>query len=165
MKKEELRNVPTKNYIILGIVLLVSLGLVYYFHLWFKAYNENELSNRIMDKYMDNINYNELDNYLVENNNSIVYVSVLNDNDIREFEKKFKTLFRKKKIIHNVLYMDVTNDMLEFNHRYSNINVPAIMIFTDGELSIAYKIDPSDYDLNEIKDYINDAFRESELND
>lgn len=165
MKKEELRNVPTKNYIILGVVLLVSLGLVYYFHLWFKAYNENELSNKIMDKYMDNINYNELDNYLVENNNSIIYVSVLNNNEIREFEKKFRTLFRKKKIDNNVLYMDVTNDLMEFNHKYSNINVPSIMIFIDGELSIAYKIDPSDYDLNEIKNYINNAFIESEIDD
>lgn len=165
MKKEELRNVPTKNYIILVVVLLVSLGLVYYFHLWFKAYNENELSNRIMDKYMDNINYNELDNYLVENNNSVIYVSILNDKNIREFEKKFKTLFRKKKIVNNVLYMDVSNDLMAFNHRYSNINVPSIMIFTDGELSVAYKIDTDDYDLNEIKNYINDAFRESELDD
>lgn len=165
MKKEELRIVPRKNYIILAIVLLLSFGLVYYFHLWCIAYNDNKLNNPIMDKYMDNINYNELDNYLVENNYAIVYVSVLNNEEVRNFEKQFKLLFRKKKIIHNVLYMNVTDELDLFNKRYSNVIVPAIMIFSEGNFNIAYKINPSDYDINEIKDFINNAFRESELND
>ena len=165
MAKEELRKVSVKNYVILAIVLLVSLGLVYYFHLWYKAYSENKLSNKIMDKYMDNINYNELDNYLVENNNAIVYVSVLNNSEIREFEKDFKSVFKKKKIKHNVLYMDVTNDIDEFNKVYSNITIPSILVFNSGSLSISYKIDTSDYDLNEIKNYINNAILESELDD
>lgn len=165
MKKEELRKIPTKNYVMLAIILLVSLGLVYYFHLWYLAYNENKLGNRIMDKYMDNINYNELDNYLVENNSAIVYTSVLNDNDIREFEKQFKLLFKKKKIKYNLLYMDVTDDLDSFNYKYSNVGVPSLMIFSEGRLVIAYKINPINYDLSEIKEYINNAFRESELND
>lgn len=165
MKKEELRVVPLKNYIILSLVLLISLGLIYYFHLWCIAYNENKLSNRIMDKYMDNINYNELDNYLVENNYSVIYVSILNNDEIREFEKEFKTLFKKKKITTNVLYMDVTENLELFNRKFSNIGVPSLMIFSEGRLNIAYKIDPSNYNLNEIKDYINNAFRDSEEND
>lgn len=165
MKKEELRNIPSKNYIILVIILLISLGLVYYFHLWYRAYNENILSTSLMSKYLDNINYNELDNYLIENNSAIIYVSVLNNEKINKFEKEFKNLFKKKKIKYNLLYMDVTNDINSFNYSYSNVGVPSIMIFNNGKLSIVYKIDPNDYRLNEIKEYINNAFRESELND
>ncbi len=165
MKKEELRNVPIKNYIILAIVLLASLGLVYYFNLWYRAYNENKLSTSVVAKYMDNINYNELDNYLVENSNAIVYVSVLNNEEIKNFEKEFKNLFRRKKIKANILYMDISNDIDSFNYKYSNLSVPSIMIFNNGNMNIAYKIDTNNYDLNEIKDYINDAIRESELND
>ena len=34
--KEELRVIPKKNYIILGIVILVSLLIIYYFYKIFK---------------------------------------------------------------------------------------------------------------------------------
>ena len=44
------------------------------------------------------INYNELENYVVENPNTVVYVSILEDEDIREFEKKLKNKYKNKDI-------------------------------------------------------------------
>ena len=84
MKKEELRTIPTKNYIILGVVILVSILLLYYLYLWFDNYNETKLNMPILDKYMEVINYNELSDYLVENPDAIIYVSVLENSNIRE---------------------------------------------------------------------------------
>ena len=92
MKKDELRVIPIKNYIILGIVLLVSFLILYYLYLWHESYNESKLNVPILDKYMDVINYNELSDYLVENPDSIIYVSVLENSDIRSFEKKLKSV-------------------------------------------------------------------------
>lgn len=94
MKNDELRKIPTKNYIILGMVILVTLFILYYFYMWVDVYKESKINIPIMDKYMTVINYNELDNYVVENPNTIVYVSVLEDDKIREFEKQFKNKYR-----------------------------------------------------------------------
>ena len=85
--KEELRKVPVKNYIILGIVITVTMLVLYYFYMWVDVYKESKINIPIMDKYMTVINYNELDNYLVENPNTILYVSVLDNEEIRTFEK------------------------------------------------------------------------------
>ena len=60
---------------------------------------------------MEVINYNELDNYLVESPDAIIYVSVLENETIREFEKKFKDAFKKKEIDNSVLYMDITDEL------------------------------------------------------
>ena len=161
--KDELRKVSLKNYIILAIVLLVSIGLLYYFYLWYSAYRENKLSISIMDRYMDKINYNELDNYLIENNDAIIYVSILNDEEIRSFEKDFKSLFKKKYIKYKVLYMDVTSDIDEFNKRYNGIHIPSIMTYSDRVLDSVYEIDTDAYSLDSIKKYINSVVSDSEI--
>ena len=103
--KEELRKIPRKNYVILGVVILVSLLIVYYLYMWFTAYKSTKEGEVILDKYMTVINYNELDDYLVENPDGIIYVGILNDEDITKFEKKFKNSIKNNKINKEVLYL------------------------------------------------------------
>lgn len=175
--KEELRKVPFKNYIILGIVLLVSMFLLYYFYMWVDAYNESKLNKPIMDKYMEVINYNELDNYLIENPNTIIYVSVLENKEVRDFEKKFKKLFINNEIDNKILYLDITNEINDksvkemLKERYSInsvsiLNVPNIIVFDDGNLKTIYSISEDNYDIDRIKLFINNNkfSEEDELN-
>ena len=103
MSKSELRKIPMKNYIILGVVILVTMLILYYFYMWVDVYKESKINIPIMDKYMNVINYNELDNYIVENPDTIVYVSVLEDENIREFEKKFKIKYKNNQINNELL--------------------------------------------------------------
>ena len=130
MKKDALRVVPTKNYIILGVVLLFSFLLLYYLYLWFDNYNETKLNMPILD--------NELEDYLIENPNAIIYASVLENSDIREFEKKVKTAFRRHEITKEMLYMDITNDKVNKNDYMLGDNsiadVPVVMVFDNGAL-------------------------------
>lgn len=174
---KELRKIPLKNYIILGVVLIFTFLLVYYLYMWFDAYKETKLNMPILDKYMDVINYNELDNYLTENPNSIIYVSVLEDASIRNFEKKFKKLFKNNEITNTVLYLDITDVIKdkklkkEVKEKYSInavsiIDVPVIMIFDDGNLKSIYSISKENYDIDRIKVIINNVTfsDEDELN-
>ena len=87
MKKE--KEIPFKNYIILAVILIFTILLVVYLFNWQSIYQKNKLQESILDKYLMVINYNELDDYLVEDKEAIVYVSVLNDEKIRMFENKF----------------------------------------------------------------------------
>ena len=61
--------------------------------MWVDVYKESKINIPIMDRYMSVINYNELDNYIVENPDTIVYVSVLENEKIREFEKQLKNKY------------------------------------------------------------------------
>ena len=97
MKKE--KEISFKNYIILAVILIFTILLVVYLFNWQSIYQKNKLQEPILDKYLMVINYNELDDYLVENKEAIVYVSVLNDEKIRMFENKFKNLIIKNDLI------------------------------------------------------------------
>ena len=173
MSKSELRKIPIKNYIILGIVIIFTIFILYYFYMWVDVYKESKINIPIMDKYMSVINYNELDNFIVENPNSIVYVSVLENEDIREFEKKFKVKYKNNLINNEVLYMNITSDIVDSNlkkemiDKYSvnslNItSVPLIMVFEEGKLSSIYSISDNNYDIDKVVVYINDIVLESD---
>ena len=166
MNKEELRVIPKKNYLILGVVILVSLLLIYYFYMWFDAYNETKLNRPILNKYMEVINYNELEDYLIESPNAIIYASVLENSEIRDFEKQFKTVLKTHQIDKDLLYMDITNELSnnktkkEMISKYTinNINisdVPVIIVIDNGKLSNIYGIKNSNYDIEALKLFIN----------
>lgn len=171
--KEELRKVPVKNYIILGIVITVTMLVLYYFYMWVDVYKESKVNIPIMDKYMEVINYNELENYLVENPDTIVYASVLEDDKIREFEKKLKNKYKYKKVNNEILYMNITDDIkindirTEMENKYllNNLNitdVPCIVVFNDGLIKSIYSISDNDYDIERLVIYLNNLNLESD---
>ncbi len=173
MSNNNLKKIPVKNYIILGVVIVVTLFLLYYFYMWVDVYKESKVNIPIMDKYMTVINYNELDNYLVENPDTIIYVSVLEDDEIRNFEKKFKNKYKDKEIFNEVLYMNITNDINnkdikdEMVNKYSlndlNItDVPCVLVFSDGVLKSIYSISDNNYDIDRFVIYLNNIVLESD---
>lgn len=161
MKNDELRKIPTKNYIILAIVICVTLFILYYFVMWVDVYKESKINIPILDKYMTVINYNELDNYVVENPDSIIYVSVLENEKIREFEKGLKNKYKNKEIDNEILYMNITDDIKKIDVSRYEINdlnisdVPCVLLFEDGGLKSIYSISHNGYDIERFKIYIN----------
>lgn len=170
---DELKKIPIKNYVILGIVIIVTLFILYYFYMWVDVYKESRVNIPIMDKYMTVINYNELDNYLVENPNTIVYVSVLENEEIRRFEKKFKNKYKNNAIEKEILYMNITDEVRnkdmrsEMVNKYSlnNLNitsVPCVLVFSDGLLKSIYSVIDNDYDIDRFIVYLNNIYFESD---
>lgn len=167
------RNIPLKNYILLGITLIVTIILIIYFYMLYSSYEESKLNIPIMDKYMQVINYNELDNFLVENKDGVIYCSVLENQDIRNFEKELKNVIKDYSLGSTILYLDLTNELQnnqkakEIQTKYqingnSLIEVPTIAVFRGGTLSSIYNIKNNNYDIEEIINYLR---KEGVIND
>jgi len=166
--KNERREVPVKNYIFLGVIILVTILLLFYFYLWYLTYEESKLNNQIMDRYLQVINYNELEDYLLENKDAIVYVSVLEDKAIRNFEIEFKSTIIDNSLKKEILYLDLTeiyNNKTELNkvsnqykiNNKSISNVPCLLVFKDGNLNKIFDIKQNDYDVDEVEDFLEKA--------
>ena len=151
MKKE--KEIPLKNYILLSIVLILTIVVVIYFFLWKNTYEKSKLQTPILDDYLLVINYNELNNYLVENKDAIIYVSKLNDESIRLFENKFKNIINKNNLNNKILYLDLTEELKEnnivkeINKKYGKemTEIPSIIIIKDGKISSSYNIKENKY--------------------
>jgi len=156
MDKSE-KKIPTKNYFLLGGIIVVSIFLVYYFYLWFQTYEESKLNVPIMNEYLQVINYNELSSYLLENESTTVYVSVVGDEDVRSFEKKFKNTITKYSLKDRMLYMDISeeiNNGNSLNYGLGDNNLPCILSFEGDELIDTYEIDSNNYSIKKIRKYL-----------
>ena len=168
MKKE--KEIPLKNYILLSIVLILTIVVVIYFFLWKNTYVKSKLQTPILDDYLLVINYNELNNYLVENKDAIIYVSKLNDESIRLFENKFKNIINKNNLNNKILYLDLTEELKEnnivkeINKKYGKemTEVPTIVIIKDGKISSSYNIKENKYNIKLLEKYLE---KEDVIND
>ena len=168
MKKE--KEIPLKNYILLSIVLILTIVVVIYFFLWKNTYEKSKLQTPILDDYLLVINYNELNNYLVENKDAIIYVSKLNNENIRLFENKFKNIINKNNLNNKILYLDLTEELKEnnivkeINKKYGKemTEAPTIVIIKDGKTSSSYNIKENKYNIKLLEKYLE---KEDVIND
>lgn len=154
-----MREIPKKNYFILFIVIVLSLLIAFYFRKWYKAYEDSYLSKSIVGNYLFQINYKELDNYLVENQSAIIYVSKVGNEKIRNFEKKFINAINQNDLKNKILYLNLNNYKGDINNKYT-INdkditsVPNISVFKNGKLDDIYVIDVDGYNMEKIISYL-----------
>ena len=156
-KKEVLREVPKKNYLYLFLILLGSILFMIYLYTWYDTYNQNKLNTSIMDKYLTVINYNELDNYIIENKDAIIYVSILGNEDINNFEKKFKNLVSEHNLKNDILYLDISNENIKSATQklYIKEDFPYLVVFTNGVITDTYSINDNNYSNSKIEKYLN----------
>lgn len=156
-KKEELRVVPKKNYIYLLLILLGTILLLIYIYKWYETYNESKLNTSIMNEYLTVINYNELDNYIIENKDAVIYVSVLGNEDIKRFEKKFKNDIVENNLKNSILYLDLTNENIDLITKRLEIdkNFPYLVVYTNGKITDTYNIAETNYSSKKTIKYLN----------
>jgi len=154
---ELLREVPKKNYLYLILILLGSFMFLIYIYKWYEAYNENKLNTSIMDKYLTVINYNELDNYIIENKDAVIYVSILGNEDINKFEKKFKNIVAENNLRNNILYLDISNENITSATKKLSIEeeFPYLVVYTNGIITDTYSINEHKYSNAKVEKYLN----------
>lgn len=155
--KELLREVPKKNYLYLIIVLLGTFFFLTYLYKWYETYNETKLNTSIMNNYLTVINYNELDNYIIENKDAIIYVSILGNEDINKFEKKFKNIIAEYNLRNDILYLDISNENIQTATKKLQITdeFPYLIVYTNGIITDTYSINENGYSNSKVEKYLN----------
>lgn len=141
MKKRE---IPKKNYLLLAIILLATTLLCIYFSSWYKMSEEAKMPKGIMTAFLPEVKIEELNNFLLENENLILYVSSSGDESIKRFEKNIHDYIAKDGYTHYFAYIDTTDvDMdtlkreLQPKTKQKKINfslTPNMYVFKEGEL-------------------------------
>ena len=152
------KDIPKKNYFILGIILIISCILVYYINAWYSLYQYEKRGNSPIITYMEIINYNEVENYIAENSDAIIYVSKSNNLKIRKFEEDNEKLFKKLELNYNILYMDAKDVNKDLKIKYNVNEYPTILFFKNKRLVNKYvlELDNINYsDMKNIIDYSN----------
>ena len=76
------RNVPTRNYIIVAVICVITIALTLYINAWAKTYKENKISVSPFSGVVEEVNINEINVTFSEMNEVILYVGYTNDKRI-----------------------------------------------------------------------------------
>lgn len=144
MKK---RHVPIKNYIILVFIVLAVLALTFYLAAWYKTIKEYYQNNSVIAGVISKIEVESLPSYLLDNPTTIIYIASSNDQEVKDFEKKFKKYIIDENLNYEIIYLDVnglTSDYIDESLlKYSSsslkkmkkIITPNLIYFENGEIS------------------------------
>lgn len=111
------REIPKKNYIILIAMTVIVVLLVLYLTNLYKNNNFNK-NNSIMSDYLVNVTIQELDNYLLENPDVLIYFADSQDLSNSKFEKQFKKYLIKNDLQKKFLFVDSQNISMEDREKF-----------------------------------------------
>ena len=143
IKNEKLRVIPTKNYITIFTIIVLTFILSLSVFVYFNAKQKDKENIPIIRGVIPEIEVKELDSYISEHDDFLLYIGVADNSNCRKLEEDLK-VFIKEKNISNILYLNLTNvtDKTsfydEFNKKYSsNIklsNYPAFVIIKNNKI-------------------------------
>lgn len=144
-KVNEKKKIPMKNYIILGVLFLVTFLLAYYIYQWYVVYSDYQNEIPVIREHLPEITEEEMEHYIQENSTTVIYICTASDIECRTFEKNFTKLIEKDSLQDYITYVNLTEENKESfitnfnnNHPYKKIGLtkyPALIFFEDGEVS------------------------------
>lgn len=135
------KKIPKKNYIIVALISIFTILLTLFL---MNKYNSNKTSENIT--FVSEIKENELNNYVTERQEVIIYMSSSTNENIKELENDLEKYTKKKNLKDEYVYLDLSkvdsNFYNEFYINYLNesytgkfkIEEPSLIIIRNGKV-------------------------------
>lgn len=137
------KNIPLKNYLILLVVFLGTIFVTLYLRSWYNASIEYYQNNSIMSEYLSELKSEEINSFIIDNPDIVIYYASAKDTTIKTFEKEFKKLMEKYEIKDEVVYIDSSKqENADFisklnavsDKKMKEINIPNLIYINEGKL-------------------------------
>lgn len=144
----ETRNIPRKNYIILAVIVFVTFALLYFLVSYYDKRKEYESSIHTRMGFLSEIKESEIQNYILDNHDAIIYISDSTDTNYQTFETELKNLMLEENLTKDVIYMDMykmsPNFFKNFQKEFivgdfwlNTLVYPNVFIVSDGVVTSA----------------------------
>lgn len=159
------KKIAAKNYIIITLIFAATICLTLYLCSCYNVYNESQKEIPVIRGTLSEITDSDFEHYIMENQNSNIYMCTASNLKCRNFEKDFKKLLNKKNLQESFIYLNLSNTNQEsfiksFNEKYPykialTENYPAIVIFEDGKISnLLQKNKDEELTMSQVKQFI-----------
>ena len=143
-EKEPERKIGVKNYLILALIFAAATIITMYLCNVYSVYQESKLEIPVIRGTLSEITSQELEHYISENPNTVLYICSPTVTACRNYEKDLKKLVNKKELQDDIIYLNLTieetEDFIEsFNEKYSSrvkltTYYPAIVEISEGKV-------------------------------
>lgn len=127
---------------------------------------EAHLPKGVMSGFMPEVKLEELNNFLLENPNILLYVSSSTDDKKNRFEKNFYDYIVKHNIVNSFVYLDTKEvdlnslvDVLQKQTHLKNENIdyaltPNLYVFKEGKIEDTLYVNKVTYNTKELTHFI-----------
>ena len=146
-KKEEVKEIPVKNYLVLGVIIILTLLASLYIFAWFRQYNDSKINTPIITSTLREVQYNNLNTVLKERDILVMYMCTTDEDVCRNFEKKFASYVSNNNLTEEIIYLNLgynkdNNNLLQKvynNYKSENLvkkvyEYPTLVIFNQGKI-------------------------------
>jgi hypothetical protein len=162
--KDKKEKKKIRNYIITVILFIVCFGAILYLRELYKVHEDEQKRIPVIQGYVSEIYSEDLEHYILDNPNTVVYMCIANDDNCRTFEREFKKLLKTEDYSDRIVYLnltDVDQDYFveEFNNKYVNKTkltkkYPAFVLFEDGKLKAVLQEKDKKLDIVKVKHFL-----------
>lgn len=115
-----MRIIPKKNYIILLLVVVVTVLGTFYTRNKYLAKVAYENSSNERMTFVSEIKEKELDNYLMENRDVVIYMASSSDETVFKFEKELRNYVNDEQLGKDVIYINLNNVSKKFISKFED---------------------------------------------
>lgn len=129
------KNVGAKNYILYAVLVVVTMVFVFYLGKWYQTSEGYRKDTTIIASVLSEIKVNELDSYLMENPNPVVYIK---NNQTNSYEEELQEIVIRYNLRDEMVFLNLNdeNDLKKFEEKYQSgtISLPNLCAFDEGKL-------------------------------
>ena len=125
MKKE----IPIKNYIILGVIVLAAILLTLFAVKWIKDYNSQKMSVSPLEGKIQSVKLGEIDTVISEINEAVIYIGYTGDKRLYITEERLLNYLNKHDFSNKFIYINVSDKLK--NDEYIDIIKEKLNITND----------------------------------
>ena len=152
-----MRKIPRKNYYIVVLLIVITVLITLFLS---NLYKNRSRDFSLIYNYSNKITSDELDEYLLEMSDIIIYVADKYDNSNTKFEEKFKNKIDSLNLKDKLIYIDKSElnkkSLEKLNKEYKikiNLeNLPTIITIVDRKVTRLETV-RNDSDVNKILNY------------
>lgn len=139
-----MKKIPLKNYVILGVILIVSVIAVLYANNWLKETKKQYVDNTVIFDFIREVKVSEIDDYVVENPNFIVYLTSKSNRNNIKFENDLEKFLTDNDLQKEFVFINIDDFQSEnysnFINKYYALNssvtlTDSIIIFDEQKIS------------------------------
>ena len=161
-----MKTIPKKNYILLGLLAVVTILAVMYMSKWYRASENYYLENSVIKDLVGEVKELEFENYVLENPDIVVYISNDQSETTKKFEKKLRNYILDENLKSHFIYMNGKESTrkflldLEKNYFMNNvqgveITYPNLLILENGKVKdILYRTSLIERNANDVKPFL-----------
>lgn len=160
MTKE--RVIPKKNYVIVLILAIATCLVLGYFVRWYRLREEGLQPASVVTQAITEINFDEIENYLLENPNVFIYVSNPQVENTQNFEKELRDYLKEEELQHRMVYLDLSKmteqEQIQFSQEWLELDQvvePNMIVIENGEKKDQLYRTATAITMNDVKTMIN----------